>query len=233
MAIPPVSALAPPWPLENGDRLSRREFERRSASVPPTVKPELIEGVVYMASALRFRSHATPHALIMGWLSTYWFATPGVLLADNPTLRLDDRNEPQPDAVLLLEKSTQVSITEDDYLEGAPELIVEVAGSTASYDLGDKKVAYGRNGVREYLVWCTRDRVFQWFVLQGCDYVSLEPEADQIYRSRTFPGLWLDGAALLSQDLPRLQKTAQQGLASPEHQRFCENLCGLNNNNTQ
>ncbi len=67
-------------PLENGDRLTRYEFERRYDTMPQNKKAELIEGVVYMAAALRFRSHGEPHSNIMGWLWTYKTATPGVPL---------------------------------------------------------------------------------------------------------------------------------------------------------
>lgn len=52
---PPPQKLLPP--LENGDRLNRSEFERRYHAMPHVKKAELIEGVVYMAAALRFRSH--------------------------------------------------------------------------------------------------------------------------------------------------------------------------------
>jgi hypothetical protein len=40
-------------PLENGDRLTRPEFERRYAAAPHITKAELIEGIVYVASPLR------------------------------------------------------------------------------------------------------------------------------------------------------------------------------------
>jgi len=47
--------------------------------------------------------------------------------------------------------SGQSRISQDDYIEGAPELIVEIAASSAAYDLHDKQEAYRRNGVQEYL----------------------------------------------------------------------------------
>jgi hypothetical protein len=46
-------ADAPIPPLENGDRLTRREFERRYNAMPDVKKAELIEGVVYMPSPTR------------------------------------------------------------------------------------------------------------------------------------------------------------------------------------
>lgn len=140
-------------PLEAGDRLSRPEFERRYQAAPHINKAELIEGVVYMPSLVRAKSHSQPHGLLITWLGVYNAATPGVGLHDNPTVRLDLDNEPQPDALLRIETSGQSHISEDDYIEGAPELIAEVAASSAAYDLHDKKRAYRRNGVQEYLVW--------------------------------------------------------------------------------
>jgi hypothetical protein len=120
--------------LENGDRLSRPEFERRYRLLPDVKKAELVEGVVYMASPGRMRNHAEPHANIMLWLGTYRVATPNVMLGDNATVRLDLDNEVQPDAVLRLDESAggRSRISEDDYIEGAPEPIVEIAASTAS-----------------------------------------------------------------------------------------------------
>lgn len=89
--------------LESGDRLTRPEFERRYNAMPNLKKAELIEGVVYVASPLRFEPHAETHGNLMIWLGNYKVATPGVRLGDNPTVRLDLDNEPQPDAILLID----------------------------------------------------------------------------------------------------------------------------------
>jgi Uma2 family endonuclease len=155
-------------PLENGDRLTRYEFERRYNAMPSLKKAELIEGIVYMAVPLGFRSHGQPHGNIVGWLGNYQVATPGVELGIEPTVRLDLDNEPQPDAVLLIEERCggRSRLSEDDYLEGAPELVVEIAASSAAIDLGDKKRAYRRNGIQEYIIWQVCDRKVDWFYLQ-------------------------------------------------------------------
>ena len=209
-------------PLENGDRLARKEFERRYAAMPHIKKAELIEGVVYMAATRRFRSHGKPHAQLLGWLFNYQVATPGTELGDNATVRLDLDNEPQPDVALFIDSAVggQVSISEDDYLEGAPELIAEVAASSASYDLGDKKKAYRRNGVREYIVWQMFDNKLDWFVLQDDEYVLLTPDAKGILHSRFFPGLWLDVDALLTGNMQTVLTVLQQGLNSSEHRHL-------------
>jgi Uma2 family endonuclease len=128
-------------------------------------KAELIEGIVYMSSPVRVHYHGRPHAIIMTWLGTYWTATPGVDLCDNTTVRLDFDNEPQPDAVLRVEGGNS-RIDEDDYIAGAPELIVEVAASSVSKDMNDKLKAYRRNGVQEYLVWQVEEQKIVWFFLK-------------------------------------------------------------------
>ncbi|HYW22341.1 MAG TPA: Uma2 family endonuclease [Nodularia sp. (in: cyanobacteria)] len=213
-------------PLESGDRLTRQEFERRYTAMPNLKKAELIEGIVYVASPLRFRSHGKPHANLIGWLWTYKVATPGVELGDNVTVRLDLDNEPQPDVVLIVDEQLggQAHISDDDYVEGAPELVAEVAASSAANDLYDKKRVYRRNGVKEYLVWQIYDHKLDWFFLENGEYISLKPDANGIIKSRVYPGLWLDVAALLTGEMTRVLAVLQQGLNSPEYQEFLPRL---------
>jgi Uma2 family endonuclease len=211
-------------PLENGDKLTRWEFERRYQAMPHLKKAELIEGIVYMASPLRFESHAEPHANIIGWLALYKAATPGVRLGDNATVRLDIDNEPQPDALLRIEKGGQSIISEDDYVEGAPELIVEIAASSASYDVHQKLNVYRRNQVQEYLVWLFYEQEFDWFRLQAGEYIKLETDSDGIIRSQIFPGLWLDKNALLMGDLGKVLVILHRGLETAEHRDFVNKL---------
>ena len=209
-------------PLENGDRLSRPEFERRYY-IMHQIKAELIEGIVYVPSPLRARSHGEPHAYVMGWLAVYKAATPGVQLLDNATVRLDADNEPQPDALLRIEGGQSV-ISQDDYVEGAPELIVEIAASSASIDLHDKLSVYRRNQVQEYLVWRVYENQFDWFVLREGEYIQLEPNTEDLICSQVFPGLWLDKSALLAGNLARVLEVLQQGLSTKEHQAFVQKL---------
>jgi Uma2 family endonuclease len=211
-------------PLENGDRLTRAEFERRYAAMPRLKKAELIEGIVYVASPLRYRSHGQPHLLITTWLGTYCAATPGVEAADAPTIRLDADNEPQPDAILRLSQGGRSTISADDYIEGAPELVVEIAASSASYDLHDKLHVYRRNSVQEYIVWRTYSQQIDWFDLKDGEYKSQSPDVSGILRSRQFPGLWLAATALLAGNLAEVLQTLQQGMATLDHQTFVETL---------
>ena len=190
-------------PLESGDRLTRAEFERRYACHPDIKKAELIEGVVYVASPVRILRHAQPHGFITGWLGTYAAQTPGVLLGDNGTIRLDQDNEPQPDAFLAWDAAHggQSRVDDDDYLEGAPELIVEVAASSAAYDLHDKLRAYRRNQVQEYVVWQILENRVDWFRLREGEYIPLKPDRRGVIESEVFPGLKLNVRALLKGDI--------------------------------
>ena len=209
-------------PLESGDRLSRPEFERRYEAMPHIKKAELLEGMVYMASPLRAKAHGKPHARMLGWLIAYEAATPGVEVLDNPTVRLDADNEPQPDAVLRMENGGQSTISEDDYIEGAPELIIEIAASSASLDLSPKLQVYEQNQVQEYLVWRVYDGEFDWFRLVNNQYMRLGTDKNGILHSQLFPGLWLDRDALLNGDLASVLAVLQQGLASMGHQAYTQ-----------
>ena len=217
----PPRKLSPP-PLNAGDQLTRAEFERRYEAYPDIKKAELIEGVVYMPSPTRLQQHGEPHGNIITWLGLYVAATPGVRLANNATVRLDFENEVQPDALLRLEpgRGGRSRISPDDYLEGAPELVVEVAASSAAYDLHAKRRVYQRSGVPEYLALQVYEQVVDWWALADGVYTSLAADAAGIWRSEQFPGLWFDAAAFWAGDLAALLRTLQAGLATAEHAAF-------------
>jgi Uma2 family endonuclease len=226
---PPPPGTPPPdalLPLEPGDRLTRDEFERRYDAMPRLKKAELIEGVVYMPFPVRHRRHGRPHFRLIGWLCVYEAATPGVEGGDNGTIRLDLDNDPQPDAYLLIDpaRGGQARISADDYVELAPELVVEVAASSAGFDLHTKMHVYRRNGVREYLVWRVLEGRIDWFALRSGQYEAMAPNGEGLLSSEAFPGLWLDADALVRGDMPRVLAVAQQGLASREHAEFARRL---------
>ena len=191
--------------------------------MPDIKKAELIEGEVHMPSPVHHASHGKPHAYLIGWLLAYCAATPGVDLGDNVTVRLDQINEVQPDALLRLEHG-QSRISADDFIEGAPELVAEIASSSAAIDLHRKLRVYLRNGVQEYLVWRTLDEQLDWFELREGAYVELEPDEQGRLHSRAFPGLWLAPNSLLAGDVAAVLAELQTGLASSEHTAFVQRL---------
>ena len=179
-----------------------------------------------MPSPVKHRRHGKPHLRLSGWIAAYMAATPHLDGSDNTTVLLDNAHEVQPDILLRLEpeRGGRSRVGLNDYITGAAELIVEVAASSASYDLHDKKRVYAHSGVREYLVVLTYEQAVRWFVLRTGEYEELAPAADGILRSEIFPGLWLDPAALWRQDLAGLLAVLQAGLATPEHAAFVAQL---------
>jgi Uma2 family endonuclease len=195
--------------------------------MPDVKKAELIEGVVYMPSPVRYELHSKPH-LILGTLIGYYAAkTPGLRgFGAHGTVRLDNDNEPQPDLFLLLPPHLggKSKVDQDDYISGPPALVCEVAASSVSIDLHLKRTAYRRNGVQEYLVWRTEDSVIDWFSLVGGDFIPFAPDAEGILRSSAFPGLWLNPTSLIRADLPAVFAVLDRGVSSPEHAEFVKRL---------
>ncbi len=222
----------PPPPLKHGEQLTRDEFERRYEAMPHLKKAELIEGVVYMPSPVRTDIHSAPHARIMTWLGVYWTATPGVQCADNATIYLDPNNEAQPDGLLRIDEDGTSFLNDKGYIEGAPELIVEIAGTSADYDLHEKLEAYLRNGVAEYIVWQTQEGRLDWFRLVNAEYVPMLPDADGLIESQAFPGLRLAVNALIEGDLATVLSELQKGLETTEHSAFIRQLLEKRNLDT-
>ena len=142
---------------------------------------------------------------------------------------------PQPDADLRVEEEYggQSYIDEDDYLQNVPELVLEVAASTASYDLHDKLEMYLLHGAKEYLVWRVLDKEIDWFVSQEGTYSKLQPDAQGVIASTVFPGLRLAVNALLAGDLATVLAELQKGIASDEHQAFVAALAARRQSKSQ
>lgn len=218
-----VSSIPLSSVFESGDRMSREEFHRLYEGTPDDFKAELIGGIVYVASPLR-REHGTRHVDLATVFGLYRASTPGVDAGDNATIILGDDAEPQPDLYMRIrsEFGGQSQITPKGYIEGAPELVAEIAHSSRSIDLHGKYEDYRQNGVREYVVVCLEERRCCWFELNGDR--ELPVDSDGVIRIHTFPGLWIDGKALLSGDHAKLIATAQAGLATEEHAAFAREL---------
>ncbi len=211
LALPRAQNSEPAVWLENGYRLTTREFLRRWEALPNIRRAELIDGIVYMPPPLRADTHAEPDALVHLWLGFYASRAAGVKVYANPTLILDRENTPQPDSVLCRVPSAggAASINAEGYLTGAPELICEVSSSSASLDMNAKFALYRRSGVREYLIWLTGERRVLWFVLEEGEYIALTEKAG-LLKSRVFPGLTLEVEALLSLDSARVLAVQQR-----------------------
>ena len=189
-------------PLDSGDRLTREEFHRRYCARPDIRKAELIGGVVYVASPTRAEVHGNQHPDAVFWLRAYALRTPGVQVSIDATVYLGDDSEVQPDVILYRVPAPPgaVRMTDGGYLEGPPQFIFEIAATSASYDLHDKKEVYRRSGVQEYVVWQVYEQRIIWFRLVAGEYVQVEPDERGVIASCVFPGPRLHVAKLLAGD---------------------------------
>jgi Uma2 family endonuclease len=221
--MPLAAPVSTPSLLE-GDSLTTDEFLRRWEQIPDLKHAELINGIVYMPSPVSL-GHQECQSFLNGWLDRYASSTPGCRPALEGSWLMGEGQVPQPDATLriLAEFGGQSGVT-GTYPSGAPELVVEVAISSRSRDFGAKKRLYERLGVREYLIAVPRNKELVGFALTPQGFQAAESGPDGVFRSRCFPGLWLDTAALWDLDMPRRNLILERGLATREHAGFVAQL---------
>jgi Uma2 family endonuclease len=209
--------------LNNGDRMKQPEFHRRYRRCPEDKKFELIGGIVYMASPLS-AVHSDYDEELGFALGLYRRATSGVGNMHNATTILGEESEPQPDLGLRILPAFggRSTINDAGYFEGPPELLAEIAVSSRAIDMYGKRDDYEQAGVQEYLVLCVEEQELRWFHFHSGR--EIKPTAEGIYCSRVFPGLWIDGRALLARDSGRIAEVIQQGLASRQHAAFVKRL---------
>jgi Uma2 family endonuclease len=222
-AKPPRHKSLPP--LENGDRLDQKTFHARYQAMPEDFRAELIGGIVHLPSPQKI-PHSETQLLVVRWLDEYAEATPGTVALLNNTQILGPDSEPEPDACLFIapEYGGRVYVDKDDYLHGPPDLIVEVSSSTESIDLHRKKQDYQEAGVREYVVLALRTQQVFWFIRQRGKYKEVPLPKDGIFRSRTFPGLWLNAESMLRCHRQGVLTALKRGLAAAEHAAFVAKL---------
>jgi Uma2 family endonuclease len=219
-----MAAPVLPPRLREGDRLTRDEFLRRWEQMPDLKRAELIDGIVHMPSPVS-NPHSDYQFRMSSWVTYYVTLTPGCKAADAGTWLMSDDSAPQPDLALRIRPECGgQSRVEGEYLAGAPELIVEISYSSSSRDTGVKLRLYERSGVREYLTVRPRRQQLVWRELVDGKYREIAPDERGWLRSRIFPGLWLDPAALWADNLPGLAAAVQQGVATPEHADFVNRL---------
>jgi Uma2 family endonuclease len=216
--------MTPLPPLIEGQRLDQPTFHARYEAMPPGTRAELINGVVYMPSPVGL-DHGVANAPVIHWLVYYAEQTPGLQVGDNTTAVLGRKSEPQPDAFLrILTEFGGRTRVKKKLLHGAPELLVEVSHTTRYVDLGPKLEDYQRAGVLEYVVRALEPDEIFWFVRRGKALVERPLGEDGLYRSVTFPGLWLDPQALIRGDTRRLRAVVDLGCATAEHAAFVAGL---------
>lgn len=220
--MPSVAVELPPV-LREGDRLTGAEFLRRWEAMPELQHAELIDGVVFMTSPVSL-PHGDFHLRLAGWLWLYSEQTPGCQGCSDTTWIMGANDVSQPDLALrVLPAHGGQSRESERYAEGAPELVVEISGSTLSKDLGVKLDLYRRAGVREYVTILLQSKQIIWRQLVRGRYREIQPGEDGLFRSQVFPGLWLDPEAVWDRR-KSLRAGVELGLKTTEYAAFARKL---------
>ena len=211
--------------LQNGDRLTREEFERRYDAMPHLKNAELIEGVVYLPSSpVSNDNHGAPHADMM---------MPLAALSSVHSRRARGRQ---------LDGSSRSRQRRSAGRSTSSRSTAARSRLRTGTSWGDRNWPPRWPSARPATTWgpsCRSiaatpcrdpvlrvfDEALDWFILRGSQYERLEPSKG-IHKSEVFPGLWLDAASLLSGDLARVHEVLQQGLASKQHKKFVAQLQG-------
>ena len=209
--------------LHNGDRLPQAEFHRRYIQYSEDVSIELVGGIVYMASPTQLR-HGRYQAELSTIFVLYKAGTRGVEVADGATVILDGENETQPDVLLRVrpEYGGRSRTTEHGFVEGPPELVVEIAHSRVAIDLHAKLPQYQQAGVLEYIVILLDEAELRWFDLHA--NTAINPDGDGVLRSHAFPGLWLAPGSVIDRNTSHSVKVLGHALKSDEHAEFARRL---------
>jgi hypothetical protein len=195
--------------------VSRDEFPRRWELLPDLKHAQLLDGIVYIASPVSTR-HSSFHSNFVIWLGTFMARTPGCEGLTEATTLMENDAPPPDIALRILPRFGGQSRDEGPYLAGAPEVIVEVAASSRARDLGPKSQLYLKAGVREFLTALVEEERIVWR--------EVPTDSLGIFRSRVFPGLWLDEPAMWRRDMAQVLEVLGQGMASAEHAAFAHSL---------
>ena len=136
-------------------------------------KYELLDGKIY------YMARGTPnHSRIIANISrifgNYLRGRKCQVFVDGVDVYFNKKDITVPDVMIVCNKD----IIKPKWIEGAPDLIVEVfSKSTAKNDIGYKKILYEKYGVKEYWIISQAERSIQVYLLKDGVYVF-----DNIYQ---------------------------------------------------
>jgi Uma2 family endonuclease len=221
----PSPAVTEPF-LYDGQRLDQPTFHELYLKTSERFRAELIDGVVHLRNGRVSSRHGQSHSALIGFLFQFSLDTPGTRAMGRVTVIFGPKSELEPDIMLLIGRDSggRMQTNPEGILVGTAELVIEIGDDTLEIDLNAKKADYERAGANEYLVLDVPNRRFRWFVNRGGRFETLPRDEDGLYRSPTFPGLWLDPEAFLRDDGLAVMATLRRGLESPQHADFVERL---------
>ena len=120
---------------------------------------EWLDGEVYIYPMTNNIKHQSVIFILALFLKVYLERTKvGILIQSNIPMKIDEKNAPEPDLMVLLNEHRDRVST---YVQGAADIVVEVVSPESdARDYGRKRLQYEAAGVPEYwLIDETRDRI--------------------------------------------------------------------------
>lgn len=174
-------------------KMTFKEF--RNMEIPDGDKSsyELLNGNIMRRGAPSVR-HQDALAELFAKMRT--FATEkklGKVLAAPIDVLFDDGNCPQPD-IIFVSMERSFLIDSSDYVNGAPDLIVEIiCPGTGKNDKGFKKDLYERYAVKEYWIVDPANQTVEVFGMRENAYHLFEiQEVEGLINSEILPGFEID-----------------------------------------
>ncbi len=184
-------------------------FDKFYDLVDETTKADLLDGRIVRDSP------AVPrHALIVTWLTSLIniYAEKfdlGTVLGATTTVRLTKYQAPEPD-VLFIRKS-RLAIIGERYVDGPPDLCVEVISRTSEkLDRGRKLVLYADHGVQEYWIIDPLHGSVEFYQNQQGEWVTIKPDSQGRLHSHVLPGFWLNPDWLAADPLPPVLEALEE-----------------------
>jgi Uma2 family endonuclease len=153
---------------------------------------ELIGGELILVQAPR-TIHQLVKANLVWYITTFVrYNNLGKILDAPIDVLLSETDKPQPDILFI--SANRLYIITEDYIKGAPDLVIEILSpSTASYDKVKKSKLYYTYGVKEYWIVDPDTKVMEVFTPGEKNWNLVEAyDIDGILVSPLLPGLQIE-----------------------------------------
>ncbi|MGH7450524.1 MAG: Uma2 family endonuclease [bacterium] len=185
-------------------------FEKFYEIVEENVKANLLDGKIIRDSPAIPR-----HGETCMWFSTVLTLYVqkfdlGKINGGTTTIRLSAYQGPEPDIFFV--RKSRLGIIGEKYLEGAPDLCIEVISkSSRKIDRGRKFVLYAEHGVKEYWIVDPLRFTIEFYENQDGEWVEIKPDEHGRLHSKVLSGFWLNTKWFTSaQPLPPVAQALQE-----------------------
>lgn len=196
----------------------RITFEEFCNLIDEDQKAHLINGVMIMespASNTHEELFGFLHFILRGYVSRKKL---GSILGSRSLIRFSDYTGFEPD--LLFVSHSRRHIIKEQYVDGAPDMIVEIVSPSSRHlDQVDKKKYYAEFGVKEYWLIDPYRQTTEFLYNHQGNWMPLPVDENGIFHSKTITGFWLRVDWLFAEQFPdglEVVKLLVEGVKSRE-----------------